>query len=252
MFTNRQIYEIATAQSALESNCRPEDFMSDRNVIVPSSVTEGARAYLVQPLFCNLITYGMNVVASADRRLHGFLKRYVKHGAADCFSTPKLHLLDREVQKYGYKICFMAEYFLPDMDRLQLKACAYELKVMEPSDFRRYYGAKWTNAICYARRKRDVLAVGAFAGQKLVGLAGASADCDTMWQIGIDVAPAFRRQGIASALTSRLALEICERGKVPFYCAAWSNVRSVRNAISSGLRPAWVEMTAKPEQFVIQ
>ena len=61
----------------------------------------------------------------------------------------------------------------------------------------------------------------------------------------MDVLPEYRRQGIASALTSRLALEILRRGKVPFYCAAWSNLRSVRNAIASGFRPAWVELTAK-------
>ena len=63
--------------------------------------------------------------------------------------------------------------------------------------------------------------------------------------IGIDVLPAYRKQGIASALTSRLAIEILNRGKVPFYCAAWCNIKSVRNAIRSGFRPAWVEITAK-------
>ena len=66
-----------------------------------------------------------------------------------------------------------------------------------------------------------------------------------MWQIGIDVLPQYRRKGIASALTSHLALAVLERGKVPFYCAAWCNLPSVRNAIKSGFRPAWVEMTAK-------
>ena len=71
-----------------------------------------------------------------------------------------------------------------------------------------------------------------------------------MWQIGIDFLPGYRRQGIASALTSRLAIEVLERGKVPFYCAAWSNVKSVRNAIKCGFRPAWVEMTAKPCETV--
>ncbi len=91
----------------------------------------------------------------------------------------------------------------------------------------------------------DVLGVGAYDGERLVGLAGCSADCDTMWQIGIDVLPEYRRQGIASALTSRLAIEILERGKVPFYCAAWSNIKSVRNAVKSSFRPAWVGMTAK-------
>ena len=67
-----------------------------------------------------------------------------------------------------------------------------------------------------------------------------------MWQIGIDVLPDYRRRGIAASLTSRLALEIFQRGKVPFYCAAWSNIASVRNAIRCGFRPAWAELTAKP------
>lgn len=51
----------------------------------------------------------------------------------------------------------------------------------------------------------------------------------------------------SSALTGRLAREILERGKVPFYCCAWSNIRSVRNAVKSGFVPAWVEMTIKPD-----
>ena len=104
--------------------------------------------------------------------------------------------------------------------------------------------------MCGDRKQLDVIGVGAYRDGKLVGLAGASADCDSMWQIGVDVLPEYRRRGIASALTSRLALEILERGKVPFYCAAWSNVKSVRNAVKSGFRPAWVEMTAKSREFV--
>lgn len=55
---------------------------------------------------------------------------------------------------------------------------------------------------------------------------------------------------IVSALTSRLAKEIMGHGKVPFYCSAWGNIRSVRNAIKSGFLPAWVEMTAQPIKVV--
>ena len=95
------------------------------------------------------------------------------------------------------------------------------------------------------------IGAGAFRNGQLIGLAGASADCDSMYQIGIDVLPEHRRKGIGSALTSRLALEILKRGKVPFYCAAWSNIRSVRNAIDSGFRPAWVELTVKPAGFAV-
>ncbi len=59
------------------------------------------------------------------------------------------------------------------------------------------------------------------------------------------VSPKYRGQGIASALTPRLAVEILNRVKVPFYCAAWCNIKSVRNAIKSGFCLAWVELTAK-------
>ena len=92
-------------------------------------------------------------------------------------------------------------------------------------------------------------ALGAYDDGRLIALAGCSADCETMWQIGIDVLPPYRKKGIAAALTSQLALLILEQGKVPFYCAAWSNIKSVRNAIKCGFKPAWVEMTAKSCKF---
>ena len=67
-----------------------------------------------------------------------------------------------------------------------------------------------------------------------------------MWQIGIDVLPQYRGRGVAAALVSRLAQETFARGKVPFYCAAWSNIPSKRTALRCGFFPAWVQLTAKP------
>ena len=139
----------------------------------------------------------------------------------------------------------MAEYFLPDMSSLRPLDCPYELRILEQKDFADLYLPQWSNALCEGRKHLDVLGVGAYDNGRLIALAGCSADCDTMWQIGVDVLSEYRRQGVASAITSRLAIEILQRGKVPFYCAAWCNVKSVRNAIKSGFRPAWVEMTAK-------
>ena len=143
-----------------------------------------------------------------------------------------------------------AEYFLPDLHALKKLDCPYTIKLLYSKDFQTLYVPEWSNALCEKRRELDILGVGAYDGASLIGLAACSADCETMWQIGVDVLPAYRRQNIASALTSRLALEILEFGKVPFYCAAWSNIKSVRNAIRSGFRPAWVEMSAKDVSFV--
>ena len=144
----------------------------------------------------------------------------------------------------------MAEYYLPDISRIPTLSCVYETRILTQEDFADLYRPEWSNALCEDRKKLDVLGVGAYDGSTLVGLAACSADCDDMWQIGVDVLPEYRRQGIASALTSRLTKEILNRGKVPFYCTAWSNVRSVRNAVKSGFIPAWVEMTVKPANMV--
>ena len=83
----------------------------------------------------------------------------------------------------------------------------------------------------------------------MIGLAGCEADCDMMWQIGIDVLPEYRRKGVGQSLTKKLAIEILKRNKVPFYCCAWSNISSRKNAIISGFVPTWVEMTAKSIEY---
>ena len=157
-----------------------------------------------------------------------------------------MYWLNKQIEPKGYTVCFMAEYYLPDLNRLTSLPCAYELRVLSPKDFEGLYLPEWSNALCSYRKNLDVLAVGAYDGENLVGLAGCSSDANEMWQIGVDVLPEYRRKGIASALTSRLALEILKRDKVPFYCSAWSNIRSMRNAIKSGFLPAWMEMTVKP------
>lgn len=238
-------------QSAIDANCHEEDFLRPENVITVSKANPSARKYLKLPHICNLISYGNNIVATVSEEYEGIVREYIsQYPAEHCFETPNMHVLNDAFQEKGARVCFMAEYFLPDLQMLHPLPCDSELKLLTQEDFKTLYIQQWSNALCEARKELDVLGVGAYCDGKLVGLAGCSADCETMWQIGVDVLPAYRRQGIASAMTSRLAIETLERGKVPFYCCAWSNIKSARNAIRSGFRPAWVEMTVKPAAFV--
>ena len=62
------------------------------------------------------------------------------------------------------------------------------------------------------RKHLDMLGVGAYDGEKLIGLAGCSADCDEMWQIGVDVLPDYRRQGLARNIMNALSRSACELG----------------------------------------
>lgn len=249
--TNQQILEIALQQSAYDCNCDAKDFLQEKNIVTVSKKHEKARVYLPLPLECDLVTYGNNIVAQTSERTAEVVREYIdKYPIEHCFETPNIHVLNEALQKFDLKICFMAEYFLPDVEKLQKLPCEYELRVLHQEDFADLYTEEWSNALCADRKELDVLGVGAYDNGKLVGLAGCSADCERMYQIGVDVLPEYRKKGIASALTSQLALEILALGKVPFYCAAWCNIKSVRNAVKCGFRPAWVELTARDREFV--
>ena len=249
--TNAEILKIAMEQSAVDAGCSAEDFTAGKPKVVLSAPNEKARKYLSLPFFCNLISYGSNVVASVDPSIAETVEAYIgKYPAAHCFETPNLHVLNDALNQHGRRVCFMAEYFLPDVLRLKREPCAYPSRVLTQTEFQHLYLPEWRNALCEKRKHLDVLAVGAYDGETLIGLAGVSADCDTMYQIGIDVLPAYRGRGIAKMLVSEIAAETMAMGKVPFYCAAWSNLPSVRTALSCGFYPAWVELTAKSASFV--
>lgn len=238
-------------QSAIDMNAEVSDFMKDINVFVRSEIGSSARKYYKEPIACNFVSYGSNIVTSVKDEYRSIAEEYLrKFEFYHCFETPNMHWLDDRMKKYGYRVCFMAEYFLPDVNVLKRIESKYQLKVLTHEDFEKLYTPEWSNALCSDRKELDILGVRAFEHDRLIGLAACSADCDDMWQIGVDVLPEYRRQGVASSITSNLAIEILNKGKVPFYCCAWSNIKSVKNALKSGFTPAWVEMTVKPASMV--
>ena len=241
--TNQQILQTAMRQSALELNCDPSDFLRSEPVITAAAAHPDARKYLHLPYPAYMVSYGHNVTASVMPALaepvRGFL---AAHDPMFCFEPPALTELHALSAAYGCGVSFTKEYWLPDVTRLNILPCAYEIRMLTQKDFAALYRPEWSNALCEKRRELDVLGAGAYDGGTLVGLAACSADCDSMLQIGVDVLPAYRRQGIAAALTSRLTAEILERGKVPFYCCAWCNIRSAGNAVKSGYYPVWTEL----------
>lgn len=252
--TNEYILKTAMAQSAVDSGCAADDFTKSQPVTVESRPHPDARRYLALPFFLDLTSYGSNVVASGSPEILDFAAKFIsRDDFCHCFETPAIYALNRELAKYGQHILYMAEYFLPDVDELEraserIRGCnrGFETRLLHKSDFAPLYTPEWSNALCAHRAELDTLGVGAYDGERLIGLAACSADCDSMYQIGIDVLPEYRRHGIAKAIVTKLAQEIIKLGKVPFYCAAWSNVRSVCCALASGFKPAWVQVTAKP------
>ena len=143
-------------------------------------------------------------------------------------------------QSLGYSYAYG-----PDIER------DYHSPLYEDELLQLYPDKRFPMALGYTRTepKKDVIAAVGYLGSEIVGVAGANDDCETMWQVGIDVLPTFRGRGYARALVDTLTREIMRLGKVPFYCTAWSNIASKRTAISCGYRDAWVELSVKENAF---
>lgn len=247
--TQQDVLNIALRQSAADCSCSPEDFTRTEHVITEAVPSADARKDRPNPPLCRMVSFGSNIVAACRKDLIPDITAYVNSQPAHyrCFETPYLFDLNKTLQKAGVQMARMGWGFLPDVEAVfgTDLSIGYETRVLHPEDFTELYLPQWGNALSEDRKQLDMLGVGAYDGGRLVGLAGCSADGNDMWQIGIDVLPEYRRQGIASALTVRLARAIFEQEKLPFYSAAWSNVRSFRNALRCGFRPAFVELSAE-------
>ena len=245
--TNNSIIQIAMNQSAEDIGCYREDFLTNTNKIVPIKLGINAKKYYSNPIGCSCISYGNNIVAASNEALYNVISEYInKIEFYHCFESPYIQWLSSHVEPFGQTIWLMVQYFLPDINKISKISCKYTVRFLNQSDFKGMYTGKWSNALCDDRKHLNVLGVGAYDGNDIIGLAACTADAENMWQIGVDVLPQYRGQGIASSLTSILSLEVIERGKVPFYCSSWSNIRSIRNAIKCGFVPSWVEMIIKP------
>lgn len=249
---NRQILDIAMKQSALDYNIAMSDLQTGSYTIYrPSEVTSSARNYLKKKPYCNFIYYGQSLVAVVEEEMQEFMKKYLSEHEKNiyrCFDAPQITILNNALEKKGYCVAHLAQFFLPDVDYVPELNTDIETKIFIEDDITSLYDdQRFTMALDYNRtgERVDTIAIAAYVDGQIAGVAGATNDCETMWQIGIDVLEEFRFQRIASTLTYLLSQEILKRGIVPFYCCAWSNIASKNTARKAGFKDAWVELTAK-------
>lgn len=98
--TNKEIMDIAMQQSAYDTNAKVSDFLQDTNVFVKSGVGPLARKYYKEPIACNFVSYGSNVVASVKDEFKEIVETYLsKFEFYHCFETPNMHWLDERMKE---------------------------------------------------------------------------------------------------------------------------------------------------------
>lgn len=231
-FNKQKLLEAVRFQLAVDMNCNEQDFLKDGIIFCEAKINEGRRMFERQSPYLEAATMGKGIVVSADLDILERIKPVLEDKSRDdLFSAPFL---------YGHSL-----YYIPDCKRMRKLPLpeGFTLHVKEGNEIHKLYEFPgFYNAIQYDKNhpRPDVLAIYAMKGNEIAGVAGASIDSKTMWQIGIDVVPSFRNYGLAACLVSNLAVMIMERGIVPYYGTASSNIPSQAVAYRSGFIPAWM------------
>ena len=76
--TDKEVLQIALAQSAEDIGCKAEDFTKTENVICKYHMGEHARKYIKQPVIGNFVSYGSNVVAAVQDDRRDIAEEYLK------------------------------------------------------------------------------------------------------------------------------------------------------------------------------
>ena len=243
----RDFDERLMQQLSLDYNCTPSDLRAKQNIITVPRLNNGRRSYSPGMPFLEMVTLGGNAVIMADECLHGFLQDLIRDMEGHfLFKFTYLTKLNEALRPYGYRMAPTHHMFLP-CRQVEIRE-RWPVKWLYDREIRPFYGdPRFPNAIAYPAPcpvRPDRMIVMAMDGDTILGMAGCSEDAPHWQQIGIDVLPPFRSQGIGAYLVTLLKNRIIDMGDIPFYGTAAANIHSQNIALNSGFRPAWVETEA--------
>lgn len=247
MYTKQEVIEIAKTQLALDYSCEVLDFEKEVNTVVENELIDGRRIYDNDGCALKILCFGNKaIISTIPKLMPWFEERLINASAEWLFEYPNLRVIDKKLQEIGHEIADVHHYYLPNPNIKDIDKPKYDIRWYEQEEILKFKGdERFGEAFAFNKNHPDVLAVSAWEGDEIIGMAGASADSKTMWQIGIDVLQNHRGKGMGTTLVTLLKNEILKRGKIPFYGTVESHFHSQNIAINSGFFPAWAELYSR-------
>lgn len=231
MITKKMMLDCVYHQLSIDYNCSPGDFQKDGLIITEAIDHIDRRPFPWRSPRLEMVAFGHSVVINASGDILPYIREQLEGKTRDeVFYMPFV---------YG-----ISPYFLPDIGKIPKLLCpvGFEYELVENHQIQKLYdhvGFDYALSYDVNRLRPDMLVALARYKDEIVGMAGASADCKTMWQIGVDVLPSYRGRGLAAALVNMLTLEVLNRGYIPYYGTSGSNVVSQHVAVRAGYVPVW-------------
>lgn len=174
---------------------------------------------------------------------------YAKANAPWFMEARNMAALNRELNAFGAEIRHARPFFTADQ-ALPVDTKDFTILRYTPETIAQFKGdERFEDAYGFCETAPDMLGVAAVKDGQILGMVGASADSPHMWQIGINVLPEARGQGVAAMLVQLLRNDVLAAGRLPYYGTSISHLESQRVALRSGFLPAWFELVAAPLQM---
>ena len=241
----KEYKDILHRQLAADYCCRPEDVADTKNHFSIYQPLEERRKWQnQQDCYLKIAVINGKLLFSGRSDIIAWCEeQYAKTEGAWFFEMKTLQQINERVFEDGYQIGSVHPFFIPD-NEIANNSSDYDICWYEEQEIEQFRGNEcYKNAYSFCPEVPDVIGVAALQDGVILGMAGASCDSPSMWQIGIDVDRNVRQHGIGGLLVSLLKKEILKRGALPFYGTTMSHIASQKVALRAGFLPAWAELS---------
>lgn len=232
-------------QLALDYCCSEEAVQDKANHFTEYVPLGGRRMFeeSADGCFLKIAVFGGKLLVTGQKDMVAALEeKFGDMGGEWFMDAAALSCIDRMIGVYGWRIEQVHEFYTSDQKKL-LSTEGFELRWYERDEIVQFKGdERFAEAFAFDENAPDVLGVAAFKDDRIMGMAGASADSPLLWQIGVNIMEDCEKKGIGSMLVTALKNEVLDRGFLPYYGTAMSHLASKRVALKAGFLPAWVEL----------
>lgn len=247
--TKEQILDIFYKQMAVDYSCSLEEIKDYNNYIKRDKHSKGTRMFKSPDHIAKMISLNGKFVLCTEDIIQTEAGKIARFPGEWMSLGQNLEKLNAITRPYGYIAVDQHHYYLPlgettlPCELIDDINDGYDIRLYEREELEQFRDdPRFTAALSFCESAPDMLAVTAEKDGKILGMSGASADSDTMWQIGINVCKEARGLNLGPFLTTVLKEEILQRGKVPFYGTGESHIQSQKVALKSGFVPMWWEV----------
>jgi GNAT superfamily N-acetyltransferase len=236
---------------AADFACRESDIDNSGVFIHEAKELPGRRRFPFRQKAFGVATMGRGILISCSLERMGWVDANLSRLNRDDFFCPDtIKLMNDYVKPDGQYLAG------PDIKHICAKNLfrpfpppeGVQIEIVEDiKEIRKYLGPQFPNNLSYSNNPIMVAAVAKVNGE-IAGLSSATADTDTMWQIGVDTLEQFRKRGIGKAAVSAVTEYLLEHGAIPYYSTFEENIASRALAAALGYKAAWVELYAREQK----